>query len=117
MDQKVRTMGSSEGLFISIDGPSGVGKTTTVRALGRLPRDDGRPVHLTCEPSEGRIGKLARDLTETVTGTALACLYAADRYHHLTTEVFPRLEAGEVVITDRYSGSTARRQPSRKSPR
>lgn len=92
----------SDGLFVSVDGPSGVGKTTTAEALAHLLRDDGRQVHLTREPSEGPIGKLARSLTETVQGTALACLYAADRYHHLATEVLPHLEAGAVVITDRY---------------
>lgn len=73
----------SDGLFVSVDGPSGVGKTTTAGALAHLLRDDGPQVHLTCEPSEGPIGKLARSLTETVHGTALACLYAADRYSHL----------------------------------
>lgn len=102
MNQAVMMTRSFDGLFVSIDGPSGVGKTTTARALAQLLLDDGRQVHLTCEPSEGPVGKLARDLTETVRGTALACLYAADRYHHLTSEVFPHLEAGEVVITDRY---------------
>jgi len=104
MGQEVKPMPSSDrdGMFVSIDGPSGVGKTTTAQALAQLLRDEDRPVYLTGEPSEGPIGGLARELTETVRGTALACLYAADRYHHLTTEVFPHLEAGEVVITDRY---------------
>ncbi len=95
-------MPSSDGLFISVDGPSGVGKTTTVRALAELLRDEGRVVHATAEPSEGPIGKLARELTETMHGITLACLYAADRYHHLTSEVLPHVNAGEVVITDRY---------------
>ena len=80
-------MPSSDGLFISVHGPSGVGKTTTVRALAELLRDEGRVVHATAEPSEGPIGKLARELTETMHGITLACLYAADRYHHLTSEV------------------------------
>jgi dTMP kinase len=93
---------SSDGLFVSIDGPSGVGKTSTMQELARLLRDDGRAVHLTCEPSEGAIGKLARDLTDTVQGTALAFLSAADRYHHLTSELLPHLATGEIVITDRY---------------
>jgi dTMP kinase len=93
---------SSDGLFISIDGPSGVGKTTTVRALAQLLTAAGRTVHVTGEPSNGPIGELARELTETVYSTGLACLYAADRYHHLDTEILPHLDAGEVVITDRY---------------
>lgn len=92
----------SDGLFVSVDGPSGVGKSTTVQALARLLAEEGRTVHTTCEPSAGPIGELARELTETVYGTALACLYAADRYNHLDTEVLPHLDTGEVVITDRY---------------
>jgi dTMP kinase len=89
---------SSDGLFVSVDGPSGVGKSTTVQALARLLAEEDRIVHITCEPSAGPIGELARELTETVYGTALACLYAADRYYHLDTEVLPHLDAGEVVI-------------------
>lgn len=41
-------------------------------------------------------------MTETTTGHALACLYAADRYHHLEAEVRPNTEAGRVVLSDRY---------------
>ena len=62
-------------------------------------RSDSRRVYVTREPSDGPIGELACELTETLRGNALACLYAADRYHHLTAEVFPHLEAGEIVIT------------------
>ncbi|MFD7160026.1 dTMP kinase [Kribbella sp. NPDC059898] len=86
------------GLFITIDGPSGVGKTTTITHLAQLLRADNVPVHLTAEPSRGPIGRLAHDLTDTVTGPALACLYAADRYHHLQSEVRPSLEAGRLVL-------------------
>ncbi|HET9896534.1 MAG TPA: dTMP kinase [Streptosporangiaceae bacterium] len=95
-------MRSSDGLFISVDGPSGVGKSDTVRALSQVFADEGRRLHVTCEPSDGLIGKLARELTDTVHGNALACLYAADRYHHLDAEIVPHLKAGEIVITDRY---------------
>jgi len=101
----VRTMRSSSGLFVSIDGPSGVGKSSTARALAQRLRARGRLVHLTSEPSGGPIGDLACELTETVHGIALACLYAADRYHHLATEVLPHLDAGQIVITDRYTPS------------
>ncbi len=90
------------GLFISVDGPSGAGKSTLVHHLAQLLVADGEDIHLTAEPSTGPVGVLARQLTETVTGHALACLYAADRYHHLGSEIRPYLEAGKTVISDRY---------------
>lgn len=90
------------GLFVSVDGPSAAGKSTIVAHLAQQLVADGDQVHVTAEPSTSRIGKLARELTDTITGPALACLYAADRYHHLETEIRPRTAAGEVVLCDRY---------------
>lgn len=75
-----------QGLFVSVDGPSGAGKSTIVQHLAQLLIAAGEQVHTTAEPSGGPIGLLCRALTETVTGHALACLYAADRYHHIQTE-------------------------------
>lgn len=93
------------GLFVSVDGPSGAGKTTIVRHLAQLLVAQGEQVHVTAEPSSGPIGALASELTETVTGHALACLYAADRYHHIDTEIQPLLKTGHIVVSDRYIAS------------
>ncbi len=90
------------GLFVTVDGPSGAGKSTVVEHLAQLLVAGGEEVHVTAEPSTGPIGGLCRELTETVTGHALACLYAADRYHHLDTEIRPATDAGRMVISDRY---------------
>ena len=90
------------GLFVSIDGPSGAGKSTIVQHLAQLLVSEGEDVLVTAEPSDGPIGALARELTEAVTGHALACLYAADRYYHVQAEIEPSLQAGRMVITDRY---------------
>lgn len=90
------------GLFVSVDGPSGAGKSTIVHHLAQLLVANGEGVHVTAEPSNGPIGLLCRELTESVTGHALACLYAADRYHHVETEIRQHLEAGRTVISDRY---------------
>jgi dTMP kinase len=89
-------------MFISIDGPSGAGKSTIVRHLAQMLVAAGETMHITAEPSHGPIGVLCRELTESVTGHALACLYAADRYHHVQTEIRPHTEKGETVISDRY---------------
>jgi dTMP kinase len=92
----------SRGLFVSVDGPSAAGKSTIVEHLAQLLVAQGEDVHVTQEPSDGPIGDLCRQLTETTTGYALAALYAADRYHHLASEIGPHCEAGKVVISDRY---------------
>ncbi|WP_255528107.1 dTMP kinase [Streptacidiphilus sp. P02-A3a] len=89
-------------MFVSIDGPSGAGKSTIVSHLAQMLVAGGEDVHVTAEPSQGPIGGLCRELTETVTGHALACLYAADRYHHVETEVRPHIEEGRTVISDRF---------------
>ena len=90
------------GLFVSVDGPSGAGKSTVVQHLAQMLIAEGETVHVTIEPSTGPIGMLARELTETVTGHALACLYTADRYHHIDTEIRPQIDNGATVISDRY---------------
>lgn len=100
-----RSSDRGRGLFITVDGPSGAGKTTIVRHLAQMLLAEGEHVHLTAEPSGGPIGKLAIELTETVTGPALACLYAADRYHHVEHEILPLLQNGHTVISDRYIAS------------
>jgi dTMP kinase len=86
------------GLFISVDGPSGAGKSTIVQHLAQLLVVTGETVHVTAEPSTGPIGALARELTETVTGHALACLYAADRYHHIETEICPSWKTAQPLL-------------------
>lgn len=90
------------GLFVSIDGPSGAGKSTITHHLAQLLVAEGQDVYVTAEPSTGPIGVLARELTESVTGYPLACLYAADRYYHAVAEIEPNLCAGRTVISDRY---------------
>jgi dTMP kinase len=95
---RLRPFSSRErGVFVSVDGPSGAGKSTIVHHLAQLLVADGQEVHVTAEPSEGPIGTLCRDLTESVTGHALACLYAADRYHHVQTEIRTETLAGAGV--------------------
>ncbi len=96
----------STGLFVSIDGPGGVGKSTLAAAAGALLTKDGIAVHLTREPSPTPLGDLIRTGTGTYTGMALACLVAGDRHHHLASEIRPHIARGLVVLCDRYLPSS-----------
>jgi dTMP kinase len=94
------------GLLVTLDGAGGTGKTTITAATVAELNRRGHQAHATAEPSSGPIGALARSLVNEVTGHALACLVAADRYHHLAAEIRPRRAAGQIVVCDRYLAST-----------
>jgi dTMP kinase len=93
-------------LFITVDGPGGVGKSTLLPLLGVAFHAAGHTVHLTREPSDGLLGRTARELTSDFHGAALACLVAADRFHHLAEEIEPALARGDIVLCDRYVPSS-----------
>jgi dTMP kinase len=94
------------GLLVTIDGPGGTGKTTAAAAAAAELSRRGCPALATAEPSSGPVGTLARALVNDIDRHALACLVAADRYHHLATEIRPALATGQVVVCDRYLAST-----------
>ncbi|MFC8731377.1 dTMP kinase [Luteimicrobium sp. NPDC057192] len=98
------------GIFISIEGGDGVGKSTQARLLGAwLGEVTGRDVVLTREPGGTPLGQVLRDAVlhgDHVDARAEALMYAADRAHHVATLVRPALERGAVVVTDRYVDSS-----------
>jgi dTMP kinase len=94
------------GLFVSVDGPGGVGKSTVTAAVAELLRADGQAVCRTREPSDTPIGQLARNGTDDYRGMSMACLIAADRYAHLEHEIRPALARGATVVCDRYVASS-----------
>lgn len=94
-------MTPDDGLLVTLDGPSGVGKTTVSRLIrDRLAVADV-PVVLTATPSPSSLGRLARHGTHAYFGAALTCLVAADRYHHDQATVHDALAHGSVVVCDR----------------
>jgi len=97
---------STRGFFLTVDGPGGIGKSTTVAALARQLQQAGHTVHATTEPSSAPLGQATRRLANEVRGTALALLVAADRNHHLATEIRPNLASGHTVVCDRYLPSS-----------
>ncbi len=58
----------ADGLLVSIDGPGGVGKSTTIEHLAGLLDRAGLSVYRTAQPSGGPIGALARDLVSVADG-------------------------------------------------
>jgi dTMP kinase len=94
------------GFFIAIEGPNAVGKTTITGQLAAALRACGTAVHVTTEPSATPLGRLVRSAESYLAGRALALAVAADRYAHLEAEITPALQAGKVVITDRYVQSS-----------
>ncbi len=93
-------------MLITIDGPGGVGKSTTSQLVAKALDDWAIPVHMTTEPTRTALGDHIRAGTDTYRGMALACLVAGDRHHHLAAEILPALCAGKVVICDRYLPSS-----------
>ncbi|MEU1037881.1 dTMP kinase [Streptomyces sp. NPDC005551] len=97
---------TQQGLFVSLDGPSGVGKSTTIEALHRELTGRGVAVHQTAEPSQSKLGTFTRENANEIHGRALACLVMADRYAHIEHDIRPSLATGDTVICDRYIAST-----------
>ncbi|MDG4761351.1 dTMP kinase [Micromonospora sp. WMMD710] len=94
-------------LFIAVEGPNGVGKSTVARLLAdRLAELGPAGVHLTGEPTRTPLGQLLRRQESFLHGKALALALAADRAAHIETEIIPRLDDGLHVVTDRYVASS-----------
>ncbi len=98
------------GLFITLEGGDGTGKSTQASLLGEWFTAQGREVVFTREPGGTDLGLELREIVLHSRGhiapRSEALLYAADRAHHVATLVRPALERGAVVIQDRYIDSS-----------
>ncbi|PIQ82300.1 MAG: dTMP kinase [Candidatus Omnitrophica bacterium CG11_big_fil_rev_8_21_14_0_20_64_10] len=104
-------MSRRRGLFITLEGPEGAGKSTQARRLAGWLRRRGRKVLLTREPGGTPIGmKLRRILLDKRSGNldplVELCLYEAARGELLRRVIRPALAAGKVVVLDRFQDST-----------
>jgi len=101
---------SGPGIWITLEGGDGSGKTTQSNLLAQWMTDEGRTVVRTREPGGSEVGQLIRDIVlhhrGDIAPRAEALLYAADRAHHVATVVRPALARGEVVLQDRYLDSS-----------
>jgi dTMP kinase len=93
-------------MFVTLDGPNGVGKSSCAEALTQFLRSTGRNVVLLHQPSDSALGELARRSEEDLSGIALAALVVADRYLQIHETIKPALAQGKIVVCDRYVAST-----------
>ncbi|MGY2119502.1 dTMP kinase [Nocardia gipuzkoensis] len=94
------------GRLVTVDGAGGVGKSTAVSSTADYLQTRGIAAYATRQPSDTALGSHVRAHADTYTGIALACLVAGDRHHQQATEIGPELEAGKVVLCDRYLPSS-----------
>ncbi len=108
--------GRPRGLFITLEGGDGVGKSTQARLLSDWFEQQGRRVVRTREPGGSELGVEIREIVlhhrGDISPRAEALLYAADRAHHIATVVRPALARGDVVLQDRYLDSSVAYQGS-----
>ncbi len=104
------------GRFYVIDGPDGSGKTTQAARLATELKAKRATVAVLREPGGTAAGEAIRDLLldpdTDVTSLAEMLLYQAARAQLVEAVIRPALEAGQVVILDRYWYSTAAYQGS-----
>lgn len=99
-------------MFISFEGTEGVGKTTLIQKLHQHFQQKGIDVVLTREPGGTPLAEQIRSLLLSVNhdekmanDTELLLMYAA-RAQHLENVIIPALNAGKVVLCDRFSDSS-----------
>jgi len=98
------------GLFITFEGGDGSGKSTQMKHLIAFLGEQGRTVVESREPGGTELGLELRAIVLHRRGhiapRAEALLYAADRAHNIATKVRPAMEAGSIVVQDRYLDSS-----------
>ena len=99
-------------MFISFEGTEGVGKTTLIRKIHQYFEQQGKEVVLTREPGGTPLAEQIRSLLLAVNheeqmshDTELLLIYAA-RAQHLQQVILPALEAGKIVLSDRFTDAS-----------
>ena len=99
-----------QGLFITFEGADGTGKTTQIAKIAAWFREQGYEVVCTREPggtkAAERIRELVLDAELAISHKTETLLYLAARADHIAQLIQPALEAGKIVLCDRFSDST-----------
>lgn len=99
------------GIIISFEGPDGAGKTTVLEQVLPVLQEKGYDIVTTREPGGVEIAERIRDVILDVNHVAMdskteLLLYMAARRQHYVEKVLPALEAGKVVLIDRFIDSS-----------
>jgi len=100
-----------QGIFITMEGPDGSGKSTQAQKLFKYLQGKGYEVVLTREPGGTPVGEQIRNILLNPENGELGfkaevLLYAASRAQHLEEVIIPALKEGKTVISDRFADST-----------
>jgi dTMP kinase len=102
---------NASGRFITLEGGEGAGKSTQIARLRAWLESRGHRVTTTREPGGSPGAEMIRKLlvegpTERWDGATEALLHFAARREHLRSTVWPALERGDWVVSDRFADST-----------
>ena len=100
-----------KGYFITFEGGEGTGKSTQIKLLEDYLKGKGKDIIITKEPGGTEVGLEIRKLLvcgdkDKFDATAEALLYFADRHIHLSKKIWPAMEKGCIVMSDRFADST-----------
>ena len=104
-------MTEGRGLFITIEGGDGAGKSTQIENISRFFEEKGLVVMHTREPGGTAISEKLREIlldkdNKEMEAVTEMLIYAASRAQHVREKVMPALERGEIVICDRFVDSS-----------
>ena len=100
-----------KGIFIVMEGPDGSGKSTQIELLKQYLDEVGCECLITREPGGTAIGEAVRNIIlnpdhEEMSDVTEMLLYAASRAQLMSEVIIPALEAGKIVISDRFVDSS-----------
>ena len=98
-------------MFITLEGPEGSGKTSQLPALAEYLRKEGYEVVVTREPGGTTVGDQIRDVLMNLENVSILprteiLLFLAARAQHVEGLIRPALQAGKLVLCDRFGDST-----------
>lgn len=106
---------ASQGILIAFEGIDGAGKTTQAAKLASLFHQASEPYVISKEPTNGTWGQKIRESAQSgrLPAKKELELFVRDREEHVSSVVQPGLDAGKIVILDRYYYSTIAYQGAR----